>query len=780
MEETSLPPPSSPTPPPPPPPPPKVQKTTFTYKTDIKKSALDAHPCGIIHAFRTSANPSNLNNLTREEQCFAWIDAYAAIEAAMGHLERYGFTRDKAQFIPYSSKSAWVTKYPHAFPYVHCDSSGGVAGFPHWSPAAQSELDIPAEVVHYVATRPSTADAIAKSGAPSAKAVAVASASTAAKKRGNRLSREALLSNNERHALHLEIYNYFAWLSAQVTELETSEAGRRSVKKADLPAAGLRALLVKLETTFKVVGQKKIQNKMKASRFDRDGGGDGDVTMGDGNNSDDDDAPEVPLLEESLIPEMGKLAAIEEEARKRMKAKIKAEAGTRKSFNASGEALDFDTMFEKLLEYKAQYGHPNVPVKYSDDLQLGSWVSGLRTKKKAYDKDPEVAMMDLDEEGWSLENKEDGQNNINQNQKYLNPERIQRLESIGFAWSMAKPKAKPKSWDERLVQLQEWYAEHGTWKVPRATSLGEWLHNQRTLYAKKDTKFMANKAPRLEEIGYMFNVKENSSVSWDDRFQQLVEYLREHGNFDVPWPGVEEENPNPTEADKERYRFYKWVARLHNEYRAFEKGTHSKLNAERVEKLLAINFEFRGPKNRGRPSTSNLVAVPKIAWEKRIQQLENFKADTGHLHIDHNYRHCSNLGGWAAEQSTMYRNWKEGTQHLSQDMIAKFDQLAAMGFEFNILPYYENNRSWEDHFAVLLKFKEQNNGSARVPLKYKADLRLGKWVQTQRQQYKLWQDEKKNKLTEDKVDRLNRVGFEWEVAGAGADQEEEEVEDEQV
>jgi len=76
-------------------------------------------------------------------------------------------------------------------------------------------------------------------------------------------------------------------------------------------------------------------------------------------------------------------------------------------------------------------------------------------------------------------------------------------------------------------------------------------------------------------------------------------------------------------------------------------------------------------------------------------------------------------------------------------MIAKFNQRSALGFRFdilpfyennrswdNILPFYENNRSWEDHCAVLLEFKKENKGSVRVPLKHKADLRLGKWVQT--------------------------------------------------
>mmetsp|Transcript_20231 Transcript_20231/g.35972 ORF Transcript_20231/g.35972 Transcript_20231/m.35972 type:complete len:774 (-) Transcript_20231:96-2417(-) len=763
----------------PPPPPPKVQKTTFTFKTDLRKSQLDCHPCcGILHALRSSPN--------REEQSFAWIDNYSTIGTACGHLERYGFLRDnKVQsFLPYSSKAAWVTKYPHAFPYVHCDEEGGVTGFPHWSPHAQSALDIPLEVVHG-ASQPSTTDGIARSSAAAAngavgKGRVAAMMAAASKKKGgngNRLP-NSLLSNNERHQLHLEIYNYFSWLTDQVTDLETSEVGRRSVKKADLPAAGLRGLLVKLETTFKVVGQKKI-----AASNDND--------MGD--NDATDDTP-VPLLEESLLHEMSNLAALEEETRKKNKAKIKAESTLKK--NSSGEALDFDSMYEKLVAYKEEHGHPNVPVKYQKDVQLGSWVSGLRTKKKAYDKDGDV--MDLEDEGWSLDNEEevvkeevvannDTTNNDSNtpttpiaNQKYLNTERISRLESLGFSWSMAKPKAKPKSWDERLDELKQWREDHGTYKVPRGESLGEWLHNQRTLYGKRDTKFMTKKAPRLEEIGYTFDVRENNSVSWDDRFQQLVEYHQEHGNFEVPWPVSEEDDGigdgdvGNSDETVEKYKFYKWVARLHNEYRAYEKGTHSKLNAERVDKLKNVNFQFKGPKSRGRPSTSNYALVPKISWEKRIQQLESFKADTGHLDIDHNYKHCSNLGGWAAETSTLYKNWKEGSQQLSEDMIAKFNQLIGLGFKFDVSSYYENNRSWEDHYAVLLKFKEGNNGSARVPLKYKADLRLGKWVQTQRQQYKLLQDgSKKSKLSEDRIERLEGAGFEWEVAGGGNQDEEE-------
>ena len=157
------------------------------------------------------------------------------------------------------------------------------------------------------------------------------------------------------------------------------------------------------------------------------------------------------------------------------------------------------------------------------------------------------------------------------NQKYLNPERIRRLESIGFAWSMARPKTKPRSWEERLEDLRRFREENGSYNVPRNSSLGEWLHNQRTLYGKRDTKFMSRKAPRMVAIGYAFDIRENNSVSWDDRFQQLAEYRQRHGGFDVPVPcpsGASYDGGDEDGAElEERFKFYKWVNRLHNEYR---------------------------------------------------------------------------------------------------------------------------------------------------------------------------------------------------------------------
>ena len=181
--------------------------------------------------------------------------------------------------------------------------------------------------------------------------------------------------------------------------------------------------------------------------------------------------------------------------------------------------------------------------------------------------------------------------------------------------------------------------------------------------------------------------------------------------------------------------------------------------------MRSIGFEFKGPSRRGRPTAAGNTNnhIPGIPFEKRIQQLESFKHDTGHLNIDHNYKHCSNLGGWAAEISTMYKQWKAGDQDVSPEMADRFNQLSAMGFQFNVMGYYECNRNWDDQYVMLTEYKNRY-GNARVPLKYKADLRLGKWVQSQRQQYKLYSEGKKSKLDPVRVQKLEALGFDWQLA----------------
>ena len=67
---------------------------------------------------------------------------------------------------------------------------------------------------------------------------------------------------------------------------------------------------------------------------------------------------------------------------------------------------------------------------------------------------------------------------------------------------------------------------------------------------------------------------------------------------------------------------------------------------------------------------------------------------------------------------------------------------------------------WLESFAKVVRYKEKH-GHCNVPRKWKEDLTLGEWVHFQRRQFRLRQLGKRNHMTNDRVERLNLIGFEW-------------------
>ena len=65
--------------------------------------------------------------------------------------------------------------------------------------------------------------------------------------------------------------------------------------------------------------------------------------------------------------------------------------------------------------------------------------------------------------------------------------------------------------------------------------------------------------------------------------------------------------------------------------------------------------------------------------------------------------------------------------------------------------------------AELLAYRQQH-GNCNVPLKYEKNTSLGVWVSNQRQQYKKYQKGGKSSLTEERIAKLEKVGFAWSLA----------------
>ena len=99
-----------------------------------------------------------------------------------------------------------------------------------------------------------------------------------------------------------------------------------------------------------------------------------------------------------------------------------------------------------------------------------------------------------------------------------------------------------------------------------------------------------------------------------------------------------------------------------------------------------------------------------------------------------------NLGNWAGNQRTR-------KNRLSPEQCQRLDDL---GFVWNVI-----DDKWENGYSALIKFYERE-GHCLVPRgKTKKARELSRWVQHQR--------EKSNKLSQSQRERLNAIGFVWDV-----------------
>jgi len=111
----------------------------------------------------------------------------------------------------------------------------------------------------------------------------------------------------------------------------------------------------------------------------------------------------------------------------------------------------WNNMFDRLLEYKKANNHTLVPQCYHDDPRLGRWVHYQRV------------------EYWIYQQSGTGK---------ITPERIGRLEAIGFEWDPQKAQ-----WNIMFDRLVKYKEEIGHCKVPKGyakdTELANWVRNQR-------------------------------------------------------------------------------------------------------------------------------------------------------------------------------------------------------------------------------------------------------------------------------------------------------------
>jgi len=187
-----------------------------------------------------------------------------------------------------------------------------------------------------------------------------------------------------------------------------------------------------------------------------------------------------------------------------------------------------------------------------------------------------------------------------------------------------------------------------------------------------------------------------------------------------------------------------WVNNQRLDYRKLQKGKQSTMTEKRIEQLESIGFVWE---------------VQESKWNEQFELLQQYKIDHGDCLVSNRYTTSNGvkLGVWIHTQRKQYKKFQEGEQ--SAMTHKRIEKLESIGFVWDAL-----ESQWNEQFELLQQYKI-DHGDCLVPYRYttKDGVNLGKWVSTQRQEYKKLQEEKLSAITQERIEKLESIGFVWEV-----------------
>lgn len=351
------------------------------------------------------------------------------------------------------------------------------------------------------------------------------------------------------------------------------------------------------------------------------------------------------------------------------------------SWNAVEDGWEDD--FTALAEYLAEHGTAAIPKEYVvDGRHLGRWVSRQRTWKSKGTLDASRAARLESLPGWTWDRFGDkweigfshlrdyvdamgtatvpsdyeagtyrlgawvGQQRTLFTNGKLPPERQRRLEQLpGWVWETLSGR-----WEEGYNCLETYAERTGQTRVPQSYAtddgypLGDWVQVQRSFFAKK--KLSEERQRRLEALpGWVWVARD---AKWDENYDRLTAYTREHGTSRVP------------QGHKLDGRgLGAWVA---DQRTAYAKG---KMLPDRKIRLEAL------------PGWAWDRDVAQ--WDEAFEQVTGYLQENGHIRIPQGYRMAGvDLGIWVNNQR---RRARTATGPHAAERVRRLESLPGWDWE---------------------------------------------------------------------------------------------------
>ena len=281
------------------------------------------------------------------------------------------------------------------------------------------------------------------------------------------------------------------------------------------------------------------------------------------------------------------------------------------------------------------------------------------------------------------------------------------LESIRQAVTTKVLDRLESSWAVNFGKLVKFKEKHGHCLVPakyrKDIKLGRWVSLQRT--EKKLNILPKNRESALDKIGFSWKADLHEK-SWDERYEDLKEFKKEHGHCNVPL------------RDSNDSSLGTWVSNQ----RRLKKNRE--LSNERITLLNQIDFCWD---------------TVDALWEMRFSEIKEFLYIHGHCNAPKLDKDFPNLHTWIGSQRT---NKRRGI--LSSERIQRLNELGFL--------WKPNLEKWDSFFSKLVSFKKEH-GHCDVRKSHEASLH--QWVTSQRNA------KKRGTLSIDRCEKLNSIGFIW-------------------
>lgn len=288
------------------------------------------------------------------------------------------------------------------------------------------------------------------------------------------------------------------------------------------------------------------------------------------------------------------------------------------------------------------------------------------------------------------------------------------------------------SWEQMYRQAEAYYREHGDLKVPKryltaeGLPLGSWLATQRKVKRGLCSgRLTQEQIDRLDKIGMIWENRQE--LSWERGFAEAKAYYEVHGNLDVPARYETEEG----------FRLGEWLMNQ----RSLRGGLNQRkrLSPERIARLDEIGM---------------IWCHADYTFERNYLSAMEYRLKHGDLNVPVDYECVDGfrLGAWMSR----LRDRRAGRNSLKPLTQEQIDRLDAIGMVWR--NKYEDQ--WERAFAEAQRWYDVH-GNLDVPVAHIANgIRLGRWVARQRE----WRQN--GRLSEERCERLTRIGMVWERADA--------------